>query len=327
VKCAHGIVAVLGLTITFAETSAQGIVFGTPAGRGIGYPWGYSRAGRSLSLSGFYGGPYGFGYGSPFGSSSVTIIQPYVPRSTIIIVMPRESQSRDRDDRPSDGIVRIRPRREREREQERERDKEREREPEPEKINAPNPFVPRPQAELVPPPQLLEQPRPRPQPPREVKPQPAEDPREASARHVDLGKDAFAAGEYGRAAFRFQKAADLAPDQALPHFLLFQSLVALGKYRDAVSAIHAGLALDPTWPATGARLAALYGPAKNELVSHLQQLSATGAAHPDDPVLLFLQGVVLWFDGRRDEARPLFEKAAPRVPDRRDIDRFLQTPR
>jgi hypothetical protein len=322
-KCVHGVVAIIGLLLTVAESSAQGMVFGTPAGRGFGYPLGYSRSNRALSLSGYYGEPYGLGYGSPFGFSSVTIVQPYAPRSTVIIVMPRDSLTRDRerDEQPSDGIVRIRPRRERE--QERQRDKERapERKVE-EKVLAPQPL-----AELIPPPQLLEQPRPRLQAPKEAKPQPPEDPRLASARNVDLGKEGFAIGEYGRAAFRFQKAADLAPDQALPHFLLAQSFFALGKYRDAVSAVHAGLALDPTWPATGARFAALYGPANNELALHLQQLAAARAAHPDDPVLLFLQGVVLWFDGRQDDARLLFEKAAPRVADRRVIDRFLQTPR
>jgi Flp pilus assembly protein TadD len=196
------------------------------------------------------------------------------------------------------------------------------REQEPEKIKAPNPFEHRAQPELIPPPQLLEQPRV--MPPEPAKPRPMEDPREASARHVALGKEVFAIGEYGRAAFRFQKAAELGPDQALPHFLLAQSLLALGKYRDAVAAIHAGMALDPTWPATGARFAVLYGPANIEFALHFEQLAAARTAHPDDPVLLFLQGVTLWFDGRQDDARPLFEKAAPRVPDRRDIDRFLQ---
>ena len=39
---------------------------------------------------------------------------------------------------------------------------------------------------------------------------------------------------------------------------------------------------------------------------------------------IFLQGYVLWFDDRQTDARAFFEKAAPLVPDRRDIDRFLQ---
>jgi len=321
-KCARGVVGVLVLTLAVSQASAQVRVVGFQGGRGFG--WGYGWAGRSLSFSGVYGGYYGFGYGPSLGYSSVTIIQPYVPRSTVIIIVPRESltgdRDRDRDEPLPDGVVRIRPRRQRE--QERDRDMQRERQPEPEKIKAPKPIEPGAQQELIPPPQLLEQPGL--QPPEPPRPRRMEDPREASGRHIDLGKEAFAFGEYGRAAFRFHKAADLTPDQALPHFLLAQALLALGKYRDALAAIHAGMALDPSWPATGARFAALYGPANDEFALHLQQLSAARAAHPDDPVLLFLQGVALWFDGRQDDARQLFEKAAPRVPDRRDIDRFLR---
>jgi hypothetical protein len=308
-QCARGVILLLVLALAGGEVAGQGIVVGFSGGRG----YGYVRTGRLLSSSGFYGGPYGFGPGS------VTIVQPYVSRSTIIVVVPRESLSRnrdrDRDEEPPDGAFRIRPRREREPEPPRE--------PEPERIKPPKPVAPAEQAELIPPPQLLEQPGKKPA--EEPKPRPAEDPREASARHIEIGKNAFADGEYGRSAFRFQKAADLMPDQALPQFLLAQASFALGKYRDAVSAVHAGMALDPTWPVTGARFAALYGPDNNELALHLKQLAAARAAHPDDSVLLFLQGVVLWFDGRQDDARPLFEKAAPRVPDRRDIDRFLQS--
>src|SRR5262245_53446728 len=245
-KCARAVVGAVVRALAVSQASAQVRVVGFQGGRGIG--WGYGWSGRSLAFSGIYGGFSGFGYGPSFGYSSVTIIQPYVPRSTVIIDVPRESltRDRDRDEPPPDGIIRIRPRRERE--PERDRDKERVREQEPEKIKAPNPFEPRAQPELIPPPQLLEQPRVK--PPEPARPRPMEDPREASARHIALGKEAFAIGEYARAAFRFQKAAELAPDQALPHFLLAQSLLALGKYRDAVAAIHAGMALDPTWPAT-----------------------------------------------------------------------------
>jgi hypothetical protein len=321
-KCAQGVVGLVVIALAVSEASAQGIFIGYSGGRGFG--WASTRSGRSLSYSGTYGGLSG--YGSSLGYSSVTIVQPYVSRSIIIVVVPREllsrdrNRDRDREEEAPEGVVRIRPRLNRE--QERDREKEQEREFVEEKIKPPRPIEPSELAELVPPPQLLEQPRLK--MPEPMKPRPVEDPREASARHIGIGKDAFAVGEYGRAAFRFQKATELTPDQALPHFLSAQASLALGKYRDAVSAVYAGMALDPTWPATGSRFAALYGQANNEFALHLQQLGAARDAHPDDPVLLFLQGVTLWFDGRQDDARLLFEKAAPRVPDRRDIDRFLQ---
>lgn len=315
-KCVQGLVVILGLALAAGELSAQGIANANPAVRGSGYPWSSLRAGRSraLSLSSYFGSPYGFGYSSSFGS--VTFLQPYRP-STVIIVLPRgDAQSSDRagDDQPPEGVIRIRPRREREQEREKEA------KPPERPAQAPEP-IPPPQPKDQPKPPPKEQPKPPPPPPRV---DPPKDPLAESARNLAVGKDAFAAGEYGRAFFRFRKAAEGAPDQALPHFLLAQALTALGKYRDAVSAIHVGLALDPTWPATGPRLAALYGPGDDEIALHLQQLDAARAQHPDDAVLLFLQAYILWFDGRKDDARPLFQKAAVLVPDRKDIDRFLQ---
>jgi hypothetical protein len=308
-RCVQGIVTAAAVLLVAGEVSGQRIVIGYRGSYGPG--WGYARTGRLLSSSGFYGGPYGLGFGS------VTVVPAYVPRSTIIVVVPREYLSRDRErvreDEPREDTIRIRPRPDREPEPPAES--------EPERIKAPKPAPRADEVELVPPPQLLEQPR---MLPAELpKPRPPDDPAEASARHIRIGRNAFAEGEYGRSAYRFRKASDLTPDQASPHFLLAQASFALGKYRDAVGAIHAGMALDPTWPATGDRFAALYGANNNDFALHLDQFAAARAAHPDDSVLLFLQGVVMWFDGRREDARLLFEKAAPRVPDRRDIDRFL----
>ena len=68
----------------------------------------------------------------------------------------------------------------------------------------------------------------------------------------------------------------------------------------------------------------IYGANPADYPDHLRRLQDTLERHPNDPVLLFLQGYVLWFDDRQNDARPFFEKAAPLVPDRRDIDRFLQ---
>jgi hypothetical protein len=56
----------------------------------------------------------------------------------------------------------------------------------------------------------------------------------------------------------------------------------------------------------------------------LRHLEETLARHPDDPVLLFLYAYELWFDGRKDEAWPLIQKAAEAAPGDAGIKRFLE---
>jgi hypothetical protein len=318
-KPARWLTAVLALTIVTAELQAQGIANSNPSVRGNGITLGSSRfvRSRSIIITAYPSGLYGLGYGyplsaSPLGVGQVTVLQPYVPRTTVIIVVPHGDSAlseRLTDNRPPNDIIRIRPRRKAETEPEPEPKPREPRKPEPELIQPPKPVAP-----PKPPPKLPEPPR--------VIPEPT--PAAESARHLALGKEAFVAGEYGRAAFRFRKAALVAPDQALPHFLVAQALLALGKYRDAVDAIRAGMALDPTWPTSGVRPRDLYGEFVADYAEHLQQLGAALAQHPDDPVLLFLSAYFMWFDGRKIEARPLFEKAAPLVPDRAIIDQFLK---
>src|SRR5205807_4851276 len=133
-----------------------------------------------------------------------------------------------------------------------------------------------------------EPPRQKPRLPRA--PLPDADPRVESARQVDLGKEAFSRGEYGRAAERFRHAADLAPAEAMPQFLLAQAHVALGNYRRAFDALRDGLALKPDWPAEPFRPAELYGDNLADYGAHLAALEDTLAAHPADALLLFLCG-------------------------------------
>src|SRR5207248_9425689 len=68
---------------------------------------------------------------------------------------------------------------------------------------------------------------------------PADNPREEHARLVQLGKEAFVAQQYGRAAERFRQAIAVMND-APANFLLAQTEFALGKFFDAVDAIQNG---------------------------------------------------------------------------------------
>jgi tetratricopeptide (TPR) repeat protein len=143
----------------------------------------------------------------------------------------------------------------------------------------------------------------------------------AGASLVDRGRAAFAAGELGRAAEFFRRAAAEAADDPQAPFLLVQTLMALGKYTVAAEVARAAVERFPGWPSLTFRPIDLYGPDAAEYRNHLRLLSQTQAAHPDDPVLQFLYGHALWFDGQKDEARIQFRRAAPACP---AAERFLR---
>src|SRR5439155_2525697 len=77
-----------------------------------------------------------------------------------------------------------------------------------------------------------EQPKRDPVPPPPERPLPPppmkQNPVDEGQRQLELGKEAFARGEYGRAAERFRQAVDLMPANPLAHLLLGQAQLALG---------------------------------------------------------------------------------------------------
>lgn len=186
--------------------------------------------------------------------------------------------------------------------------------------------APVPEQRPQPRPQPQPQPPPRPMPPPPAPPAPEKDPSDENARLIALGKQAFALQEYGKAVQRFRQATKVAPNLPQGHFLLAQAQVALGKYHEAVDAIHAGMALQPDWPMTRFRPVELYAGNVGDYADHLRRLEIVVEAHPRDPVLLFLYAYLLWFDGRRDEARRLFQRALPGAAAPDVIQRFLRAP-
>ena len=165
--------------------------------------------------------------------------------------------------------------------------------------------------------------RPRPKPiddepfaPRKIvnldKPDP--DPEKEAARLVKLGKNAFAAGEFGAAGEHFDRASVANPKSALPHFLKAQSSFAAGKYADAVASIRVGLDLERTWPGSPFDPKELYGTAPAVFNEHLATLRGVVAANPAEATLEFLLGYELWFIGEKVEAKKWFDLAEKRLP-------------
>lgn len=154
--------------------------------------------------------------------------------------------------------------------------------------------------------------------------QSAEKTRNHDPVQIQLGKQAFAAREYGRALRHFEQAVLDAPE-ARSHFLLAQALFARGRYGDAVDEIETGLRLRPDWPSSRFPIRALYGPNLGDFAEQFQHLEELVAQNPRDPVLLFLYGYELWFDGRGAEAELWFQRAMGLGANRALVEPFLTT--
>lgn len=157
-------------------------------------------------------------------------------------------------------------------------------------------------------------PAPRPAPP---------DPRTEADTFIRDGRQAFAAGEYGRSADLFRQAIATSPKTFEAKFLLGQALFALGKYSESVATITAALAKQPDWPTTGPSLRDLYSGKVEMLSEHRRLLDEAAAANPGDVALQFLQAYIRWFDGEREEAKAIFRNLRDRVTNSQLISRFI----
>jgi hypothetical protein len=343
-KRARWLVALLGLAFTGPDLRAQFPFFwpsppveGFTTNRAVGF----TRLGRRSAFSAYLSNSYSYGYyppypwyGGPFNRVFVfNYSAPPVVVTPPVVVVQAPAAAEDRDDglRPArrrwedrdnrDQFDVIMPRR---------------RPAEPAEGHEPampgdqasvfRPVGPedRARARQVNPPEAPAPP-PQPQPAQAppARPQPPA-PRKGVVSELVQGERAFAVQEYGRAERLLRQATIAKPDDARAFFLLAQAQFALAKYQEAVVSIQAGLRLQPDWPRARFQPRDLYGPHAGDFPEQLQHLEGALGRHPDDPDLLFLRAYQLWFDGRREEARKLFEQARPLAPDKTFIDRFLR---
>jgi hypothetical protein len=142
-------------------------------------------------------------------------------------------------------------------------------------------------------------------------------------RQIDLGKGAFSEGQYGRAVEHFRRATVIAPDESAAYFLLAQARFAIGKYDEAVTSIADGLKRQPDWPASRFSSRDLYRANPAIYDAHLLNLRTALEANSDDPRLMFLLGVQLWFDGQRDAVKPLFARSVKLAKDPSPVEAFI----
>lgn len=139
--------------------------------------------------------------------------------------------------------------------------------------------------------------------------QPLREPVAENQRLIKLGKEELVAEQYGRAAERFHQAVAVLPSDGMARFLLGQAYFALGKYAEATESLKKGLELQTSWPEEDFHVRSLYPDPATDFINQLRELDDVRIRHPNDPVLLFLKAYLLWFDGRRAEALPLFAQA------------------
>lgn len=301
------------LLVLIGPQPAHAQFFGGPAGPGFatrgGFSLGYS--GRRVAFSAFYGRSAFYPYG-PFGSFQgyatagpwyppPVFVGPFVPRPVILPVNREELDDEPRVPNP-DRFILIRP--------DKPKDMARNNLPEP------PPVFPAPK--LVKPVKLDIEPAPLP-----LAPGRAAKPRAEADQQIERGRIVFANDEYGRAIEHFRRAAAFAPDESTASFLLAQAQFAVGKYDEAVANITDGLKRRPDWPKSRYRSRELYRDKMADYDAHLQNLRDALAADLDDPRLLFLLGVQLWFDGKQEAAKPLLERAAKTAKDPTAIRAFL----
>jgi hypothetical protein len=316
-----------------AEVGAQGFYYGSGGsvqGGGLGFS--YQR--RNLSVFGFLGGfsssRYSAGaylydpYGPPpvfYGPPTVVIVAPPVVLSRVgpRILKPQPSLE---DEIRGIDLDQIPPSTKSLRE---------EKPPEPPPPDLPGKDVSKPVPPVRPPEQSPDKLPPDKAPPAKKQPveppppvPPKDDPKAETARLTNLGLAAFGGQAYGLAAHRFRQATQVDPNGARAYFLLAQAQFALGKYRQALETIQAGMRLHKNWPTAPfqPRLD-LYGGIEPDFAEHLKRLEGAVKDDPNNPELLFLLAYQLWFDGRRDEAVARFRQARPLTADPSFINQFL----
>lgn len=130
-----------------------------------------------------------------------------------------------------------------------------------------------------------------------------------AGKFIGYGDNHFAAQRYNEANQRYKTAAGVAPGLAEACFRQGFALTAMGRYELAIKAFKRGLDLDPAWAASGFRIDTLYRDNEMAKKSHLDALAKATSGEQLDPDMLFLLGVLLYFDGQSERAAPFFQRA------------------
>jgi len=133
--------------------------------------------------------------------------------------------------------------------------------------------------------------------------------RDLAWRFIEFGDARFAAQEFAAALQRYKAAAELAPDVAETYFRQGHTYAILGQYEKAANEYRRGLAHDPDWARSAFQMRELYKDNRAAWTGHLERLAEEALQNQDDADLLFVMGVQLFFDGKKDRAALFFRQA------------------
>ncbi len=134
--------------------------------------------------------------------------------------------------------------------------------------------------------------------------------RERAWRFIEVGDTAFLNRDYRTAGERYRAAARAAPRVVEAYLKQAQAMIALERYEDALEAYGRALALPPLWATANFTLDEQYGPegaATKE--KHLNQLAAAAEQDPNNPSLLLLVGMELFYDQQPERAVNFLRRA------------------
>jgi len=145
--------------------------------------------------------------------------------------------------------------------------------------------------------------------PAPVQPRPNRQAEATARRFIAFGDAHFRAQRFAEAYRRYKRAAEVAPGSADAWFRQGLALVAIGNFAQAASVWKKGLELQPQWPQAGFRLRELYQGIEPAKLGHVDAVVAAAMRKCDQADLLFVAGVMLYFDGQEEQARAFFEEA------------------
>jgi tetratricopeptide (TPR) repeat protein len=147
-----------------------------------------------------------------------------------------------------------------------------------------------------------------------------------SLRHMVTADQQFKIGHYAGAALEYRRAIADAEDLPDNYFGLGFALAAQRRYDEAVQQWKYGLLLDSSWPTRGQTLTQLFGDNNQfEKTALLNRVADYVRQDPRSPDRIFLLGVLVHFDGDRENARTLFESAMRVAGNEQYLTAFLGT--
>jgi tetratricopeptide (TPR) repeat protein len=150
--------------------------------------------------------------------------------------------------------------------------------------------------------------------------------RNRARQFIEFGDAQFRDRNLAGAYDRYKKAAEAAPDLADAWFRQGHALADLGRYDQAAAAFRRGLAQRPDWPASGFRLAELYGDNRAAQAAMFEAIERMVAARPADINTQYVAAVQHFFDGRLEQARTELEHALKLGEPASNIEPFLKAP-